>query len=62
MFFLKLVQAKLLSLQNKANWENWAEYHEIYIVHQIQSVGMSWLQNALFVIFNQTGKFLSAKI
>ena len=30
MSFLKLVQANFLSLQNKVNWENWAEYPEIY--------------------------------
>ena len=32
-----------------------------YIVHQIQSVGMSWLQNALFVIF-RSERDLSATI
>ena len=32
--FLKTCTSKLnlLSLQNKANWESWAEYHELFIL------------------------------
>ena len=48
--FLKLVQANLVTLKNRANWENWAECHEIFNSPNSVCRDMSWLLNALFVI------------